>query len=380
MKRAALICLVVSLFLSCNQGNGKRTAETDSTAVDTVIPLASAPYFYAQLKGTVGDQQVTMQLLKTGPGIYRGYYAYDKTGQPIDLWGSLDGEKVILYENNHTDEENSFVGKLTDNGSFEGIWHGNKTSFPFKLATDLQQAVRLQVYYATDSIALLPGRKGSPMGTASNMIVWPPAGTPAGIRDLIIRAVSGSRPISDPEVLARKEVDSFLHSYRASVLMDIDTAKTREWQDVGSLNWTSDGDMKVVYNTYPLLVLESFSYDFTGGAHGNGGSFYTLLDLDKKQILKPEDVFKGDYKAGLAPLLDQAFREQFHMAADEPMNTALLVDSIPTNDNFFLTGKGVAFSYTPYEIGPYALGQVTLFLPYTKVRKWLKSPYDQLDK
>ncbi len=41
------------------------------------------------------------------------------------------------------------------------------------------------------------------------------------------------------------------------------------------------------------------------------------------------------------------------------MRQYLFKKTIEPNDNFFIAKKGVVFSSTPYEISPYAVGQIT---------------------
>jgi hypothetical protein len=34
------------------------------------------------------------------------------------------------------------------------------------------------------------------------------------------------------------------------------------------------------------------------------------------------------------------------------------------NENFCLTGAGISFTYNSFEIGPYAMEQIAVFVPY----------------
>lgn len=366
MNRYLLSLMIAAGLIACQQKTKQQ--ETREKAI------AASPYFYMQLKGSIGDEAITMQLLRTGPEVYRGYYCYDKIGEPIDIWGSADSShQLTLYENSHTDEEITFKGNVGPEGGFKGTWRGAGTSRPFSLEPDFEDAVHLDVYYAKDSAFLLKNYPGSPIGEASNSIIWPAAGTDENTAQLIRKAVAEGKAISDPQQLVRKTIDSFLLYYNASDV-GLDTAALEDGTGA-SWNWTSENDMKVVWNKYPLLVLEHFNYDFTGGAHGNGGANYQVLDLDKKKILRVEDVFKGDYKAVLSKELEQAFRKKYRVPEDQAVKDMLVVEGIEPNENFILTNKGVTFSYLPYEIGAYALGQVNLFVPYERIKAVLKEDY-----
>jgi hypothetical protein len=330
-----------------------------------------------QLKGTIANQPVTMHLLKTAPDVYRGYYSYDKIGEPIDIWGSVDSsQQLTLYENSHTDEEITFRGSFDPEGSMKGTWRGAGTSHPYSLKKDFDKAIQFDVYRVIDSSALVPGHPYSPKATASNSILWPAEGTDSKTADFIKSVMSGGKAGITPRQLAKRDVDSFLLFYRGSAI-DLDTSALKEESLSPVWDWTSEGDMKVIWNRYPLLVLESFTYDYTGGAHGNGGATYQVLDLAKEKVLTVDDVFKGDYKTVLAKELEQAFRKKYKVPEDESVKGMLVVDNIEPNNNFILTNKGVMFSYTPYEIGPYALGQVSLFVPYDHIKDVLKEDYSK---
>jgi hypothetical protein len=349
------------VFVSC----GKKTKQPTETS--KIPDPTKTAFYYLHLKGTVGTESVTMDLVKSGPWIFRGYYTYDKIGEPILLWGSPDADRVFLYENTDRDEERLFSGKLDSLGHFTGKWRGKGTSYPFDLKPDLQEVVPFDVLYAADSVDLFPGNPKTPNGQATNSIVWPAAGANEAIAAFIRNCITDGKPINDANKYILKDIDSFLVTYKVNE-KDLDTTAGIP----ATANWAADADMKVVWNQYPLLVLEYFSYEFTGGAHGNYGAHYQVLDLEKKKILKPEDFLKPEYKTELIPELEKSFRKIYKMEDGDRLETMLLTKEIVPNDNFLVTDKGIGFSYTPYEIGPYALGQVTLFVPYKNIKSLLK--------
>lgn len=372
MRTILLPVIAGCLFVACGQG-GRQQQRNDTDSVAIVIPnLNTTPYFYVKLKGTIGAQPVTMQLMKSGPWMFRGYYTYDSIGEPISIWGSPDSSigKVVIYESIEQQEERFFTGLLDSAGNFKGTWRGNGTSYPFSLQADLHDAVPLDVYYAADSVKLIADDPASPTGEASNSIVWPRAEASSAASGLIRKSITGSASVTDASQFIKKDIDSFLAAYKIGAAdfkqTDIKEGNTASW------TWAADADMKVVWNQYPLLVLESYSYEFTGGAHGNYGAMYQVLDFEKKKILTPEDIFKPGYKTALVPELEKAFRKKYNVEEGASIQDMLLEKQITPNNNFFLTDKGVAFSYTPYEIGPYVLGQITLFVPFRDISPLLR--------
>jgi hypothetical protein len=363
MRTILFLAIACAVLTSCQQPHGQQTAQFPDTT--------KTPYYYLLLKGTLGNEHITMQLTKSGPWMFRGYYTYDKVGEPILIWGSPDDEKVVLYENTEQDEQKFFTGKLDSTGSFKGIWRGNKTSYPFALQSDYRNATPLDVYYVADSLKLLPGNPNSPTGQATNNTVWPTASTDPATADFIRNSITGGKPIKDPVKYLRRDIDSFLATYKVTA-RDMDGIDTAAEGIPATASWSADADMKVVWNHYPLLVLEYFSFEYTGGAHGNYGAHYQVLDLQQKKILKVDDVLKPEYKTALVPELEKAFRKIYKVADNEKIEGMLLVKEIQPNDNFLLTDQGIAFSYTPYEIGAYAMGQVTLFIPFKNIKSLLK--------
>ncbi len=368
MKRVALfLVLGFAALLACNPRGGGSNAEKDS-AIAT-LKLVSTPFFYTQLKGNVDNQPITMQLLKTTPGMYRGYYSFDTSGQPITIWGNGDSGLVKIYEESIDPEnERFFSGSLDDAGNFKGVWHGNGTSRHFSLETAMKDAIPFAVLYGTDSASLLPGNAHSPVGMASNSILWPQPVVTREVADFIEQQLTAS-PLRDPQQFLKRSIDSFLLGYKTSAGM-VDSSELTDASLSATWNWTSENDMKVIHNKWPLLVIEKYGYAYTGGAHGNWGSSFVTMDLSKKRVVKPADVFKPGYKEAFSPLLEKAFRAKYKIGNDESIRESLLTPSILPNDNFILTDKGVAFVYVPYEIGPYALGQVMLYIPRSEIKDW----------
>ena len=358
--RTLLFAISCCILVSCGRQAAKHTPATVPNPV-------TAPYYYLHLKGTLGGEPVTMDLVKSGPWMIKGFYSYDKTGEPITIWGSPDEDRIVLNENTERNEERFFTGHIDSIGTFKGIWRGKGTSYPFTLKADFNGAVGLEVYYAADSVKLLPNHPFSPTGEASNSIVWPSSGIDDSTIAFIRQAIAEGRTVSNIHQFVRRDIDSFLLTYKTAVA-DTDTSDGIPL----TANWSADADMKVVWNHYPLLAFEYFSYEYTGGAHGNYAAHYQVLDLEKKKILTPDDILKPDYKTALIPELEKSFRSTFKLDEETPIADRLLQKEIKPNNNFYVTDKGIAFSYTPYEIGPYSLGQVTLFVPFKDIKALLK--------
>jgi hypothetical protein len=77
-------------------------------------------------------------------------------------------------------------------------------------------------------------------------------------------------------------------------------------------------------------------------------------------------------------LLVKKFRSAYQLKNDENLTDYLFENDIPITDNFYLTSKGIGFNYNPYEIGPYALGSVSLYIPFSELDPCLNPEFRQL--
>ncbi len=354
---------------SSNNGDSSQVSET---AVD-VHGVSNMPTrFYKQFKGTIAGQPVTMQLIRSSANDISGYYVYDKIGEPIKLYSKQDttGYLVLIEENYSGESENELKGKL-ESGAYAGNWTSGTKTYPFSLKEDNTGIIEFKLVVMSDTTKLRPNDPKSPSSSSEVSVLWPIGGAPEEtlqmIRDTITK--SEKKRFTDAEAYARTLLNSFNDAYMGD-LKDVDTTETG--MPSAALQWWSQNNMDVVWNRYPYLVLENSYYEFTGGAHGNGGSMYTFFDLAKNKSIKPGDVFKPGYESVVGKALEKAFRKKYGVGDNEELDKGLLFDkTIKPNDNFYMTDKYVVFSYTPYEIAAYAAGQITLAIPVEEIKSVL---------
>ncbi len=93
-------------------------------------------------------------------------------------------------------------------------------------------------------------------------------------------------------------------------------------------------------------------------------------------MLQLSDVLVPAGSKALPQLLAQSFRRQYGLKpADKLTDGGLSENTIKPTDNFFVTGKGIGFNYVPYEIGPYAMGEILLFIPFTDLKDLLQPAF-----
>lgn len=133
------------------------------------------------------------------------------------------------------------------------------------------------------------------------------------------------------------------------------------------MGYDSETNMHAVLNNGKWLTIEISNFSYTGGAHGNYGTYYLTIDVKNQKRLTLEDVFKPGYESVLIPLLEKKVREHFEMESDTPLEEFLFENKISVTENFGLVEDGILFDYPPYEIASYAAGEISFLINYEEL-------------
>jgi len=327
---------------------------------------------FAYLTGTIGKAPVTVLLHQYGPTVV-GHYYYPKTQLPIDFRGEVRGDSVIFSGYGPSLDE-TFKAVWKEN-IVSGVWvnnNGKSTSQPLQLTTDAVRSGWFQYVYVTGSQHLLPGKKdeNNPKADYTEGMIWPTEQVPAPIRPVLENAIRqatklGKAPAPGAVMLQRK--NAFLKNY-AKENAKVTPKEARE--TVGAYTASQDAQLTLAYLSESLAVLSQFTYEFSGGAHGNYGTRYLTLDLKTGKRLTLADVLSPAARKKLPALLEKAFRKQYGLKPGESLQSGgLFENKITPGENFYLTPTALVFSYAPYEIGPYAMGEITLVVPRGEVNE-----------
>ncbi|MGN0235737.1 MAG: RsiV family protein [Paludibacteraceae bacterium] len=127
----------------------------------------------------------------------------------------------------------------------------------------------------------------------------------------------------------------------------------------------------------PTASLWSYAidvYEYSGGAHGNHYLLIQNYDLQTGAAVNESEFFADDYYEPLQRLLLDALIAQTDNADSKKDLRRLgysVADVVP-NENFYVTSEGITYVYNPYEIAPYAMGCIRIFLPWDSVRHLLR--------
>ena len=187
----------------------------------------------------------------------------------------------------------------------------------------------------------------------------------------------------NPEVA----VDSFKNTYINNYRKDVN-----EFYQEDIKNGTPKDELPTWYN-YEYGLTTHFSedkegilnfiaetFEYTCGAHPNSWNKWMNFEKNTGKLLALKDVFMaGSEKPISDMLLEELITEMATRLEDssitslEGLQNAGILNS--TNmyvpDNFLLEKEKVSFLYNKYDIAPYAVGVITLSLPYTSVEKYM---------
>ncbi|MEI0611189.1 DUF3298 and DUF4163 domain-containing protein [Brachyspira pilosicoli] len=126
------------------------------------------------------------------------------------------------------------------------------------------------------------------------------------------------------------------------------------------------------YLSEKVVSINQLVYEYTGGAHGNYATINSVYSLENGNKLKIEDLIIDLKSADLIKLIvDKLVKIEGRDA-----NSYFGLDELSLeNNNFYLTSKGLVFTWGIYEIGPYAIGETRVLIPTEEIKPYLKDEY-----
>ena len=122
-----------------------------------------------------------------------------------------------------------------------------------------------------------------------------------------------------------------------------------------------------------IVTYEYASYQYEGGAHGDGGEYGTTFLQSSGEIFSKKCF--TSYK-DLHNLFIEGLKRYFNVKTDKELADNLNISGslsslAPPAMEPWIEKDGVAFSYTPYEIAPFAAGCPHFTIPYSQIEPYL---------
>lgn len=126
------------------------------------------------------------------------------------------------------------------------------------------------------------------------------------------------------------------------------------------------------YLSEKIVSINQLLYEYTGGAHGNYAAINSVYSLENGNKLKIEDFVTDLNNTDLINLV----KDKLINIEGRDANSYFGLDELSLeNNNFYLTSKGLVFTWGIYEIGPYAIGESRVLIPIEEIKPYLKDEY-----
>lgn len=133
------------------------------------------------------------------------------------------------------------------------------------------------------------------------------------------------------------------------------------------------------FTVTPLFFNENYlsvnisRYAFTGGAHGMHHNTIINYDVNTGQHITLDSLVPPKHQDSLNKVISNQLKENYGLQPDESLKKAgLFEDNIEAASNYCITDGGISFIYNPYEIAPYAMGIIIVFIPENNIKSILK--------
>lgn len=156
---------------------------------------------------------------------------------------------------------------------------------------------------------------------------------------------------------------------------ELESGEDEDMEDMGQ--FTVEQEATVCYENDNILTYNSFASSFTGGAHPNSSSTYTMFNKKNGKIITT--LFRSDVKASdLQEIIINGLKKYFEVAEGENVLDFLMLDSdvVPMPGNApAMVNDSIVFIYQQYEIAPYAAGMPSFTVPASDLRQYLDGKF-----
>ncbi len=127
-----------------------------------------------------------------------------------------------------------------------------------------------------------------------------------------------------------------------------------------------------------VVSLRGYYHDYTGGAHGMYAYGGENIDVQTGEVLELVDILvdvNGFYDKAIRYIskeLVKTYADDLFSGYEEAVTNAFAPNQ---TSNWYLTGAGIVITFSPYEVGPYAMGAPEITLPYAEFDSHIKERY-----
>lgn len=144
--------------------------------------------------------------------------------------------------------------------------------------------------------------------------------------------------------------------------------------------WYSNSYMNLKSNTNGYMHIQYTTSAYIGGAHDEYGFSERVFDLKKNKKLELKDITsmpENKLEAMLMKNLDKISSGTMDENGGVKNSEMLLVEKIPTSENFYFDEKNLYFHYSPYEIAAFAAGDITIPISWEELNGTINAEFKE---
>lgn len=134
------------------------------------------------------------------------------------------------------------------------------------------------------------------------------------------------------------------------------------------MQYSFETGFEVFYNSKDFVSIVLNHYQFTGGAHGNYFAVGYNINLSDGSFLSLADIVQPGKLDLLAYECEEAILEKYQ--ANSLFEAGLFENEIVISEDqdFYIIPGALVLQFDPYEIGPYAMGEITAEISFDKIK------------
>jgi len=171
---------------------------------------------------------------------------------------------------------------------------------------------------------------------------------------------------------SKREIQSGIEMFADSIEAEYYATKEDIGADISGFIYAVNyyDSIYPVFADENLLAYINGHYEYQGGAHGLSETTYSVYNLATGKRLTEDDIFvmNDENEKALSEIIIEAFNVEFSEEKDDMWNEGINF----INGNFCIGADSLYYQYSPYEIGPYAMGMPLVALHKDSVKPFLK--------
>jgi len=374
MDRNLILRLLISIGALIALLTGLPACENNKKAdasLDSLAGKGNLSYSYRCLAGMAGKDSLLLHLVAepTGDGQVQinGFLHFGADLTPMQIFSEPGASSDSLIQLEVVNIQNGESGRISLMLQLNGIWEGIFSGFasqPLKTVLSVVCPAGGLVFssFHLDSTIRYKSDSAQPAARFGYHFLFSKGND--WLKDSLLAEIHGDSLCRaggwDIRQVFKKQAERFAGTFRG----DAD-AFASDSMSFASLNYSQLFSPEVFYNQNGILSIGLAAYQYSGGAHGILFTRCMNFDLKARKRLRLQDLFIPGYEARLKAELNAAAKARYKV---KDLSEILLVNEIEPNDNFYITKNGICFSFLPYEIAPFSMGEPLFYLPFSQLK------------